>query len=177
MPKNRCPASITSFEEYCAPCEDGLLAAGAVACARVGFGAQREEDQNEEGRPHQGMHRALHNVKIILCNSPLGGDTWQPISGRAASSKARTGLELIWKTRAARRASPASRHKMCAQPSSRLIWREHLLTLGERGHRSHRLASRHKYARPFCSVPLGCPSVPQHPHHKQIEHDTGCEHD
>jgi hypothetical protein len=34
------------------------------------FGAQREEDQNEEGSPHQGMHRALHDVKIILCNCP-----------------------------------------------------------------------------------------------------------
>ena len=35
------------------------------------FGAPRDEDQNEEGGPHQGLHRVLHKVKIILWNSTL----------------------------------------------------------------------------------------------------------
>src|SRR5580704_18330205 len=34
VPKNRCPASMTSFEEYCPPWEGGLLAGGGAACAR-----------------------------------------------------------------------------------------------------------------------------------------------
>src|SRR5712691_2080639 len=30
VPKNRCPASMTSFEEYCPLCEGGLLASGGL---------------------------------------------------------------------------------------------------------------------------------------------------
>jgi hypothetical protein len=30
------------------------------------FGAPRDEDQNEEGGPHQRLHRVLHKVEIIL---------------------------------------------------------------------------------------------------------------
>src|SRR6266404_9425595 len=67
VPKNRCPASMTSFEEYCPLCEGGLLASGGLlagggpppgggyACARA------------DSVPQGTRVRTRRVVRIIVC--------------------------------------------------------------------------------------------------------------
>src|SRR5262249_54381010 len=61
VPKNRCPASMTSFEEYCPLCEGGLLAGGGplagggYACARA------------DSVPQGTRARTRRVVRIIVC--------------------------------------------------------------------------------------------------------------
>src|ERR1700757_1575064 len=65
VPKNRCPASMTSFDEYCPLCEGGLLASGGLlagggplagggdACARADSVPQgRHVGAGKERRRH-----------------------------------------------------------------------------------------------------------------------------
>src|SRR6516164_2775093 len=60
VPKNRCPASMTSFEEYC---PRRTASRRRIRLREGRFAAPRDEGQNEEGGPHHSLHRALHSQK------------------------------------------------------------------------------------------------------------------